>query len=330
MNIHGKKAPLVFAGVLLILGGLFLLYAAYLSPGKFPYTYVLVQTGTLQQFPQFSELTPYGSKNPSIKKYELRLTEDNALVSTFHTLTGDGTSPVIIEYKTEGSLPILRLPVRAETFHELSKAIREHTREDAVIVAWWDHSLRIRSFTGRAVLFRDVLGEPIFVPDGWRKHRKAISDTERRFWGINLAKEARETFEKVLEAMLAPEEQAHGILKKLAGNKPTYVVVDQSDILKLSESSGHRFRIEFEDFPFSGDMHGIIKRVKDRLKQKEQSDYAVEQVSENTVRVYYLTRAEDRDKLMVRLLPFTSSNPFGLIHFKLRFQTSTIWVYELS
>lgn len=313
----------------MMLGGLFVLLYASVWSGPLPYAYVLVEAGGPERFPQFAALKARG-KNPTIQKYQLRQSADNAVVSTLFTAQEAGQPRVVLDYQTDLPVPALMLPVRHEVFQELYQEILTHTADDAVFVAWWDHSLRISLFTGRAVLLKEHLTEPIFVPDAWRRSRRAIAEAERKFWGGQVSREGRETFEKVREAFLASEEAGHAILRQLAGSRPAYVVVDQGDVLKLSESAGERFRVEFEDFPIAGSLHGLAKRVKERLKARGLRDYAVEQVGDKTARVYYLTRPEDTDRLLVRLLPFTSSNPFKLTRFKPRLQQSTLWVYEMA
>ena len=65
------------------------------------------------------------------------------------------------------------------------------------------------------------------------------------------------------------------------------------------------------------------------MNEKGIKDYMVEPLGDGSARVYYLTKDEDMAKLIVKLLPFTSSNPFNLEKFKLRYQKGSIYVYEL-
>lgn len=329
MTTRARRPLLVSVGVALVLGGGGLLLHPYVRSDALPYAYVLVEAGKPRQFPQFPGLEAAG-KNLTVHKYELRQTADNRTISTLFTAREEGRARVVLDYKTELSVPALTLPVRHETFQPLYEEILRHTTADAVFVAWWDHSLRINLFTGRAVLLGEHLGEPVFVPEAWRRSRRAIREAERKFWGADATDAARATFEKVRQAFLAPEEEGHRLLRQLTGARPAYVVVDQGDVLKLAESAGERFRVEFEEIPFDGNTHGAVKRVRDGLKQRAVRDYAVEPIGEKAVRVYYLTRPEDADRLLVKLLPFTSSNPFKLTRFKLRLQQSTLWVYEMA
>ncbi|MDH7498833.1 MAG: hydroxylamine oxidation protein HaoB [candidate division NC10 bacterium] len=324
----GKALP-VSAGILSILGGLFLLLYSYFGDRGFPYTYVLVKTDLWKNFPELGSSSIRGKEGLQVKQYALRSAADQSLLSTLYVTRKEGGPPVIIEDQTQLHTPLLRLPIKNERHQELYREVLKNTKEGSLIVAWWDHSLRISLFTGRDVLFREFLGEPLFVPESWSRHRGAISKFERQFWGIRASRSEERQFKEFLEIMLSPEEEAASALRKMAGDRPTYVVVDQADILKLSESAGRRFGIEIEDFVFTGDIHGVIGRVRIRLKEKGLKDYMVQQLDDRTVRVYYLLRPEDKERLLVRLLPFTSSHPFRLEHFRLRYQKSSLWVYEL-
>ena len=326
-----KRALLVSIGLLAILGGLFLLSHSCWGTWKFPYVYVLVKVDQLKNFPELgsSSSSVRGKENLVVKQYALRSTTDRSLLSTVYVAQEEGRSPVIIEDQGHPHTPVLRLPVKNELGQDLYREVLRNTKEDSLIISWWDHSLRISLFSGRNVLFREFRGEPLFIPEAWRRYRRAISKFEKEFWGIRASKSEERRFKEFVQIMLSPEDEAASALREMAGKRPTYVVVDQTDILKLCESVGRQFRIEHEDFAFTGNLHGIIRRVQTRLEEKGLKDYMVQQLDDRTVRVYYLQRPEDKDRLTVKLLPFTCSNPFRLQHFKLRYQKSSIWVYEL-
>lgn len=325
-----KKKALLFIGLLLIAGGLSLflyyIYNLYSSGGNIPYKYLLKETGKPTKF---TELNISGNEDLTIRKYETRLPTIDKPVATFYTAERKNSPPVLIDYKSDSPFPLIMLPVGNEVYQALYTEILKNTGEGDLLMSWWDNCLRIKLFTGRSVLTDEYIGYPLFIPDIWQKYSKAISDFERGFWKGKTTKEAERRFRRYTDAMLSGEEEGYRILKDLSQGKRTFIVADFRDLIGLNELTKGKFGVEYKEFVLAGDIHGTIKQVKVWMNEKGIKAYMVEPSSEGSVRVYYLTKDEDKSKLIVKLLPFTSSNPFNLERFKLRYQKGSIYVYEL-
>lgn len=325
-----KKKALLFIGILLIAGGLSLfsyyIYNLFNSDGNIPYKYLLRETGKPSKF---TELHISGNEDLIIKKYENRLPALDKPAATFYTAERKNSPPVLIDYKSDSPFPLIMLPVSNEVYQALYTEILKNTGEGDLLMSWWDNCLRIKLFTGRSVLTDEYIGYPLFIPDVWQKYSKAISDFERGFWKGKTAKEAEGKFRRYTDAMLSGEEEGYRILKALSQGKKTFIIADFRDLNGLNELTKGKFSLEYKEFVLAGDIHGTIKQVKVWMNEKGIKDYMVEPLGDGSARVYYLTKDEDKAKLIVKLLPFTSSNPFNLEKFKLRYQKGSIYVYEL-
>src|SRR5690606_16681412 len=103
-----------------------------------------------------------------------------------------------------------------------------------------------------------------------------------------------------------------------------YVAVHLSDIWKLAMERPDDLSISSKDFPGSA-THGVMRTASQWLRdQKLDGSYAVEPVG-NAVRVHYLTKSADAERLIAKMLPFTSSNPTQLTHLKLVYQHRGFW-----
>lgn len=325
-----KKKALLFIGLLMVAGGLSLflyyIYSLNSSDGNIPYKYLLKETGKPSKF---AELNISGNEDLVVRKYETRLPALDKPAATFYTAERKDSRPVLIDYKSDSPFPLITLPVSSGAYQALYTEILNNTGEGDLLMSWWDNCLRIKLFTGRPVLTDEYIGYPVFIPDVWQKYSKAITDFEKKFWRGKTTKEAEERFKRYADAMLSGEEEGYRILKALSQGKKTFIIADFRDLNGLSELTKGKFSPEYKEFVLSGDIHGTIKQVKVWLNEKGIKDYMVEPLGDGSARVYYLTKDEDKARLIVKLLPFTSSNPFSLEKFKLRYQKGSIYVYEL-
>ena len=119
-------------------------------------------------------------------------------------------------------------------------------------------------------------------------------------------------------------------LREMSGEKSLLLILNITDAYKLGTLMPDQIGIGFKDFPGTGDMHGMIQRVKDWLQEEGYKHYAVLRPSEELVRVYFLTEESDGDRLVSRLLPFNKQGPKGMEGVKLVAQQSGYWVYEIA
>ena len=84
-----------------------------------------------------------------------------------------------LTWRNQVTEPILFSDVSAEDAAKVLAAIREHTPQDAVLLAWWDFSRAIRLVAGRAAPLDDAEARGLLTPAAW----SAAAAMERTRWG---------------------------------------------------------------------------------------------------------------------------------------------------
>lgn len=236
---------------------------------------------------------------------------------------------VALNWQNNVTEPILAADLTTAEVDKVTKAIHDHVPADAVVLAWWDHSRKIRLVSQRNAPLDDPFARGLLVPAPWAGQRAAIESKERAYWGAAVPEDDGEAFSRFIDALLLDEEEGAAALAALAPGKTVYVAVHLSDIWKLATERPDSLSISSKDFPGSA-THGVMRTASQWLReQKLDSAYAVEPVG-NAVRVHYLTRPADAERLIAKMLPFTSSNPMQLSHLKLVYQHRGFWIYKLD
>lgn len=236
---------------------------------------------------------------------------------------------VALNWQNNVTEPVLAADLTTAEVEKVTKAIHDHVPADAPVLSWWDHSRKIRLVSQRNALLDDPLARGLLVPAAWAVERPMIESKERAYWGEAVPAQDGDAFSKFIDALLLDEEKGAASLAALAPGKTTYVVVHLSDIWKLAMERPESLSIASKDFPGSAS-HGVMKTVTRWLRdQKLDASYAVEPMG-NAVRVHYLSNPADADRLIAKMLPFTSSNPVQLTHLKLVFQHRGFWIYRLD
>ncbi len=236
---------------------------------------------------------------------------------------------VALNWQNNVTEPILAADLTTAEVEKVTKAIHDHVPADATVLSWWDHSRKIRLVSQRNAPLDDPLARGLLVPAAWSAERPMIESQERAYWGGAVPEQDGDAFSKFIDALLLDEEAGTAALAALAPGKTTYVLVHLSDIWKAAMERPESLSIASKDFPGSAS-HGVMKTVNQWLRdQKLESSYAVEPMG-NAVRVHYLSRPADADRLIAKMLPFTSSNPMQLTHLKLVFQHRGFWIYKLD
>jgi hydroxylamine oxidation protein HaoB len=231
-----------------------------------------------------------------------------------------------LAWRNEVTEPILFADVSASDAVKVLTAIREHTTQDAVILAWWDLSRAIRLVAGRDAPLDDNRARGLLFPATWTE----AEAQERARWGAGADAQSAEPFGQFIEALVSDEKKGADILAKLAGGKPAYVVVHIADVWKAAASKPDSLSIAYKDFASSVISHGVIKSATQWMReQKIDGGFAVEPTG-GAVRLHYFQRKSDSDALIARLLPFSTSNPMRLEHFELAYQHKGWWVYRLK
>jgi hydroxylamine oxidation protein HaoB len=322
----GKALPSF--SLLLVTGGLCLIgWLAWnlIAPAPAPYAYVQVGSGTTEAFPDLA-----ADPGVTVERYELRAEGAARPLVVMHTATPEGAAPVLLDWQADFSEPLIHLATDIGETNTLAQAVKQHAPGDALLLAWWDLSRRLRLLTGHEALFDRNLDRPLLLPEAWERYRSAIERLENAFWGTEETLAERRSFDRYVDAMLAEKASGSAKLRALTGGREAYLIVDIRDAYKLGNLYPDRFGIGFKDFPKGGDVHGSASSIKNWLREQGYTSYAIQPVGHNLLRVYFFTDKTSQETLLASLLPFTSSNPVELEEIDLVYQHKGYWVYRLS
>jgi len=318
-------------GTALVAGGLFLLALvawSLLNPGPPPYRYELVDEGVPDDFAEL------GLEQPSdliIRKYEIHSDGIDEPVAVLHLANPSAADPVLLEWHNNTVEPVLRLlPDFAET-RRLADGIARHVPAEAQILGWWDTSQQIDFLSDTEVLLGENLMRPLLIPAAWQDRNDTIEALEREFWSAPSSPDTRSLFEQFSEALLLDEASGIAELRRLAGNRQTYIVAHVFDAYKLGAMKPDRLGIGYKDFPPAGNIHGLAKHVKEWLATNGYESYTTTTVTgSEATRVFFFTDPEYTRTLVARMLPFTTSNPFAVDGLRVVYQDAGYWVYRLT
>lgn len=321
--------PSVIAPVLLVVMGLAGIGLAII-PGASPepeLPYATKVTATSAAETKASQSPP--DEVGKIEKLELTVPgSHNPVVQALIAREADGRV-VALNWQNNVTEPILAADLTAAEVEKVTKAIHDHVPADAVVLSWWDLSRKIRLVSQRDAPLDDPLARGLLVPASWVAARPLIQSKERAYWGAAVPERDGAVFSRFIDALLLDEEKGAAALTALAPGKTAYVAVHLSDIWKIATERPESLALSSKDFPGSA-THGVMRTANQWLRdQKLDASYAVEPIG-NAVRVHYLSNAADGERLIAKMLPFTSSNPMQLTHLKLVYQHRGFWIYRLD
>ncbi len=223
--------------------------------------------------------------------------------------------------------PIFFSDASASDLAKVLAAIREHVPQDAVVLAWWDLSREIRLVAGREAPLDDAEARGLLLPAAW----SAAGAIERTRWGAGVPTSSANGFTRFIDALLDSDEaRASETLKKLADGKHAYVAVSISDVWMLAAAKPQQLSIAYKDFAATGVSHGLIKSAQQWMRdQKIEGGFAVEPIGGAT-RLHYFQRKSDGDRLIARLLPFSTSLPAPPTRLSLVYQHKGWWIWRLD
>ncbi len=236
-----------------------------------------------------------------------------------------------LEWRNAVTEPVFFADVKAGEIIKLATAIKEHVEDDAVVFAWWDISRALRKIARRPAPLDDPQARGLLLPASWTHDAEVVAERGKTVWGAGVPAEQADSFSRFIEALLAGDEaQGAAALRALAQDKPAYLALHLSDIWKLAQAQPSAVSIAYRDFPAGGHSHGVMKAARDFMeREKIAGGYMVEPLGD-VIRLHYLTDAASPNRLIARLLPFSTSNPLKLDHFQLVFQHKGYWVYKLN
>jgi hydroxylamine oxidation protein HaoB len=271
------------------------------------------------------ELAGLGLAPEALHRIEITSPEERRPIAT-GVMTRDGERLAPLVWRNEVTEPILFTDVSASDATKALNAIREHAPEGAVVLAWWDLSRAIRATTKKDAPLDDPQARGLLIPQTWTEAAAA----ERQRFGAGVKPEAAESFSRFIEALLSDEASGAKALAGLANGKPAFIAVHISDVWKAAAARPERLSIAYKDFASSGVSHGVIKTATQWMRDnKIDGGFAVEPMIGAT-RLHYFQRKSDSDKLIAKLLPFSTSNPMQLDRLELVYQHKGWWVYRLK
>lgn len=313
-------------------GGLILLgWFAYLwfKPAPAPYHYHLIAEGDSQRFPQM-DLT---ANWPQLKLSQYKVQADgiDKPIAEFIAAQQPDGLPVLIYWKNSTNEILYHFDRKPSELTILAAAISKHAPKDALILSWWDTSRQIKLLTGHDTLFTNHLNEPLMVPIPWLEQSQAIQRYEEQFWGSKAGQQEREQFKRFSQALAAPAEEGVKQLRELIGSdREAYVIIHVTDLYKLGVLYPDKLGVAYQNFPMTGNMHGMINQMKVQVKENDFDTYTLQSVSDNEIRAFFLSDKASSETLVARMLPFVEKKaPVELDVAQLIYQQGGYWVYKL-
>ena len=324
-----KLLPLL--GISLVAGGLVLLgwfAVLWFTPEPAPYQYHLVTEGKTEQFPEL-ELDAWPDLN--ISKYEVRVEEINKPLGQAYTAQQGNSAPVLINWENNTSELLFAIDQKPSELAGIAKAIKDHASEGALILSWWDTSRQISLLTGRDTMFTSYLGMPKILPAQWQELSDSVHEYEESFWNSNASTQEQAKFQQFSQALLASPEEGVTQLRALVGSdREAYLLVHVTDLYRLGLMHPEKFGIAYQNFPLTGNMHGLINHMKVQLDNNGFDTYTLQSLTENEIRVFFLENEEHSNTLMAQLLPFSDkTSPLELEIMQLVYQHDGYWVFNI-
>lgn len=313
---------------LIVAGIVILAWAANsaLRPRPTPYALHISQASAAG----FPELSGLGIDESKLERIEVSAPgERNPIATALITHDHEGRL-VPLSWSNAVTEPVFFPDLNPADTSKVLTAIKEHVPGDAVVLSWWDLSRRIRSIAQRQAPLDDPLARGLLVPSAWRSREEPLVERQTALWGAGVPAGDGAIFTQFVDALLADENSGAQMLAKIAGGKPAFLAVHLSDIWKVAAIHPDLISIAYRDFPSASGSHGVLKAVRQWVEeQKIDGGYAIELVG-SAIRLHYLPRKLDSERLITQLLPFSTANPLRLNRLRLVYQYKGYWVYELK
>lgn len=303
---------------------------AYLwfKPIPAPYQYQLTAEGDSKQFPQM-DLDAW--PDLALSQYKVQAEGIDKPIAELITARRNGEPPVLIYWKNSTNEVLYNLDRKPSELSALATVIGRHAPKDALILSWWDTARQIKLLTGHDTLFTSHLNEPLMIPVPWLEQSEAIQAYENQFWKSKAERQEQEQFKRFSEALAAPAQEGIKQLRELIGtDREAYLIVHVTDLYKLGLMHPDKIGVAYQNFPMTGNMHGMINHMKVQLKENDFDTYTLQSISDEEIRVFFLSDAESSQTLLARLLPFVDKKaPTEQETAQLIYQQGGYWVYKL-
>lgn len=312
-------------------GGLLLLgWFAYLwfKPIPAPYQYQLTKEGGSTQF---GKMDLSGWPDLKLSEYKVQAEGIDKPIAEFITARHENGTPVLMYWKNTTNEILYNLDRKPSELSTLATAIGKHAPKDALILSWWDTSRQIKLLTGHDTLFTSHLNEPLMVPVPWLEQSQSIQAYENQFWGSTATEKEREQFKRYSLALVSPAEEGIKMLRQLVGpDRETYIIVHVTDLYKLGFMYPEKIGVAYQNFPLTGNMHGMITQMKVQLKENDFNTYTLQSIADEEIRAFFLSDEASSQTLLARMLPFVDKKaPTELELAQPIYQQGGYWVYKL-
>lgn len=312
-------------------GGLLLLgWFAYLwfAPLPAPYQYQLLEKGDSKLF---SKMNLDAWPDLKLDQYKVQAEGIDKPVAELIVARQNDEPPVLIYWKNSTHEILYNLDRKPSELSALATVISKHAPKDALILSWWDTSRQLKLLTGHDTLFTSHLNEPLMIPVAWLEQSKAIQAYEHQFWGSQVNQKEQEQFKRFSQALAAPAEEGVAQLRALVGSdRETYLVVHVTDLYKLGLMYPDKIGVAYQNFPLTGNMHGMINHMKVQLKENDFDTYTLQSISDEEIRVFFLSDEASSQTLLAKMLPFVDKKaPVELEAAQLIYQQGGYWVYKI-
>lgn len=303
-------------------------YSTWLKPVDAPYYYQHVSTGSAQDYPEL-ELTDWPEL--TISRYDVIVPDAAKPVAQATVAKHDDGRPVLIDWQNNSKEILHTLDWKSGELSALAKAIKQYAPPDALLVAWWDISQQLNLLTGYQTLFTNHLNEPLIIPAHWQEYSKAIDAYENTFWQNQAGREEIEQFEQFSKALAGQPEDGIAQLRALIGsNREAYLIVHVTDLYKLGLMYPDKIGVAYQNFPLSGNIHGMINHMKVQLKENDFDTYTLQSITDSEIRVYFLADEASSQAMLAQMLPFTDKPaPMELETLQLLYQKGGYWLYKI-
>lgn len=303
---------------------------AYLwfKPLPAPYHYQLVAEGDSKKF---SKMGLDAWPDLKLSQYKVQADGIDKPIAEFTVARQHDESPVLIYWKNSTNEILYNFDRKPSELSALATVISRHAPQDALILSWWDTSRQIKLLTGHDTFFTNHLNEPLMIPVPWLEQSKAIQAYENQFWKSKADSKELEQFKRFSQALTAPAAEGVAQLRELIGsNREAYIIVHVTDLYKLGIMYPDKIGVAYQNFPMTGNMHGLINQMKVQLKENDFDTYTLQSVSDNEIRVFFLSDEASSETLLARMLPFVDKKaPTELEVAQLIYQQGGYWMYKL-
>ena len=154
---------------------------------------------------------------------------------------------------------------------------------------------------------------------------------ENQFWESSANSKEQEQFKRFSQALAASAEEGVAQLRELIGsNREAYLIVHVTDLYKLGLMYPDKIGVAYQNFPLTGNMHGMINHMKVQLKENDFNTYTLQSLSDEEIRVFFLSDEASSQTLLARMLPFVDKKaPLELEAAQLIYQQGGYWVYKI-